>query len=208
MTRHREKDEEAGGEGLGKLLTRKRLWQDSTGAIVSKKRPEHDKKRKRSSASRRDAPSKEQLRLDSNVCSSDAAILSPPESRHSISNHSSDTVDAEKIGHAQLIDPSLSMAQWPLNGIDTSFSTDPWPDDYDFLCNASWRSQPSQTDIYQNNDLPCDDIFTPDTGELSYRLTYIYLLNSFQLAHSICRLPPLNTTVGFLTRILRRWDQL
>ena len=190
MTRHREKDEEAGGEGLGKLLTRKRLWQDSTGAIVSKKRPEHDKKRKRSAALRKGTPSKQQLRLDSNACSSDAAILSPPESRHSNSNRSSDIVDAEKIGHAQLIDPSLSIAQWPLNGIDTSFSTDPWPDDYDFLCNASWRSQPSQTDIYRNNDLPCDDIFTPDTGELSYRKTYIYLLTSFQLAHSICRLPP------------------
>lgn len=38
MSRHREKDAEAGGEGMGKLQTRKRLWRDSNGTVVAKRR--------------------------------------------------------------------------------------------------------------------------------------------------------------------------
>ncbi len=38
MSRHREKDAEAGGEGMGKLQTRKRLWRDSDGTVVAKRR--------------------------------------------------------------------------------------------------------------------------------------------------------------------------
>jgi hypothetical protein len=39
MTRHKEKDDEAGGEGLGVLATRKRLWRDADGNIVNARRP-------------------------------------------------------------------------------------------------------------------------------------------------------------------------
>src|SRR5271163_4566580 len=39
MIRHKEKDDEAGGEGLGHLATRKRLWRDSNGNIVNARRP-------------------------------------------------------------------------------------------------------------------------------------------------------------------------
>jgi len=39
MTRHKEKDDEAGGEGLGVLATRKRLWRDTDGNIVNARRP-------------------------------------------------------------------------------------------------------------------------------------------------------------------------
>jgi len=41
MARHKEKDEEAGGEGLGILATRKRLWRDSNGNIVNARRPSY-----------------------------------------------------------------------------------------------------------------------------------------------------------------------
>ncbi|KAI0022482.1 fungal-specific transcription factor domain-containing protein [Xylariomycetidae sp. FL0641] len=37
MTRHKQRDEEAGGEGIGKLNTRKRMWKDLDGRIVQKK---------------------------------------------------------------------------------------------------------------------------------------------------------------------------
>ncbi|KAF2836187.1 hypothetical protein M501DRAFT_996898 [Patellaria atrata CBS 101060] len=37
MARHRQKDEEAGGEGNGVLNTRKRMWRDADGNIVTKK---------------------------------------------------------------------------------------------------------------------------------------------------------------------------
>ncbi|PQE14028.1 C2H2 zinc finger protein [Rutstroemia sp. NJR-2017a BBW] len=39
MNRHKEKDDEAGGEGLGVLATRKRLWRDADGNIVNTRRP-------------------------------------------------------------------------------------------------------------------------------------------------------------------------
>ncbi|KAH8805537.1 hypothetical protein F5884DRAFT_450170 [Xylogone sp. PMI_703] len=39
LQRHKEKDDEAGGEGLGILATRKRLWRDANGNIVNSRRP-------------------------------------------------------------------------------------------------------------------------------------------------------------------------
>ena len=41
MARHKEKDDEAGGEGLGVLATRKRLWRDADGNIVNTRRPSY-----------------------------------------------------------------------------------------------------------------------------------------------------------------------
>jgi hypothetical protein len=41
MARHKEKDDEAGGEGLGVLATRKRLWRDANGNIVNTRRPSY-----------------------------------------------------------------------------------------------------------------------------------------------------------------------
>ncbi|TAQ86552.1 hypothetical protein B7494_g5110 [Chlorociboria aeruginascens] len=41
MIRHKEKDDEAGGEGLGILATRKRLWRDANGNIVNARRPSY-----------------------------------------------------------------------------------------------------------------------------------------------------------------------
>lgn len=45
MLRHRKKDEEAGGEGLGVVETRKRLWCDVNGKIVQS-RPKSPERRK------------------------------------------------------------------------------------------------------------------------------------------------------------------
>ncbi|TVY14002.1 hypothetical protein LARI1_G008088, partial [Lachnellula arida] len=41
MSRHKEKDDEAGGPGLGILATRKRLWRDTDGKIVNSRRPSY-----------------------------------------------------------------------------------------------------------------------------------------------------------------------
>jgi hypothetical protein len=41
MARHKEKDDEAGGVGLGVLATRKRLWRDADGNIVNARRPSY-----------------------------------------------------------------------------------------------------------------------------------------------------------------------
>ena len=37
MARHRQKDEEAGGEGLGVVCTRTRMWRDADGNVVTKR---------------------------------------------------------------------------------------------------------------------------------------------------------------------------
>ena len=58
MTRHKEKDDEAGGEGLGVLATRKRLWRDNDGNIVNARRPSQSQDgKKRRSSSRADRKS-------------------------------------------------------------------------------------------------------------------------------------------------------
>jgi hypothetical protein len=41
MARHKEKDDEAGGDGLGILATRKRLWRDAEGNIINARRPSY-----------------------------------------------------------------------------------------------------------------------------------------------------------------------
>lgn len=61
MARHKEKDDEAGGEGLGILATRKRLWRDSDGNIVNARRPSYTqegaKRRQLSQADRKQSTS-------------------------------------------------------------------------------------------------------------------------------------------------------
>jgi len=58
MARHKEKDDEAGGEGLGVLATRKRLWKDTDGNIVNARRPSYTQEgTKRRQSSRADRKS-------------------------------------------------------------------------------------------------------------------------------------------------------
>lgn len=65
MARHKEKDDEAGGPGLGVLATRKRLWRDSDGNIVNSRRPSYTQE----SAKRRQLSRSE--RKSSNASSAD-----------------------------------------------------------------------------------------------------------------------------------------
>jgi hypothetical protein len=62
MARHKEKDDEAGGEGLGVLATRKRLWRDADGNIVNARRPSYTqegaKRRQMSRPDHRKLPSR------------------------------------------------------------------------------------------------------------------------------------------------------
>jgi len=63
MARHKEKDDEAGGEGLGVLATRKRLWRDTDGKIVNARRPSYSqdgaKRRQLSRSERKGSSSSE-----------------------------------------------------------------------------------------------------------------------------------------------------
>lgn len=180
MARHKEKDLEAGGEGLGKLLTRKRLWKDSTGAIVSKRRPEHEKGRKRPAAESELSPShqsqnrnalKETAFLLAPTPQKDAPI-SPSRSLEPISNGSDvgepfvgGAMPMASVESAQMAMPPSMDDQWPMpNSMDEMPFEDAGFDSYEFLCNASWGALPPRSD--PSPDLPYDDIFAPDTGRL------------------------------------------
>lgn len=162
--RHKEKDEEAGGEGLGKLLTRKRLWKDPNGVIVAKKRPEHEKKRKRSAISEAGSSITSQPQIKSPFQFQNGALLSPPGS--SDPNSASEPIDtfgSEAVGSSENghLSASIDNDQWPISNENLTMQ-DFSEDSYDFLCNASWGNQPYPTDIAA--DLPYDDIFAPDTA--------------------------------------------
>lgn len=159
MARHKEKDDEAGGDGLGKLLTRKRLWRDSTGAIVSKKRPEHEKERKQSSHPR-SAPaatlSNQEVRSDTIASSSPQGDLplSPSSLEHRQASNGSESIDPLLVPRRSQ-QPSPEKRQVPV-----ATMIDPWPlpeggapfqdvevDSLEFLCNGSWGIDASRADV-------------------------------------------------------------
>ena len=161
MARHKEKDDEAGGEGLGKLLTRKRLWRDANGAIIADRRPEHEKKRKRLSTMSQDMNSSRQPGTveSSTPPANDArAPLSPP---------TSDPTGSEANGNSGNAVSVSADDQWPVPMDDTILPLeDTVMDSFDFLCNASWGTQSLQGQTGgMNTDLPYDNIFAPDTGK-------------------------------------------
>ncbi len=149
MTRHRQKDEEAGGEGLGVIETRKRLWRDSEGNIVSKRPAESDACK---SATKKQTVGLnvqgQQIFADdfNNQMALHAAPLSPPGSMRSAES-------MDQFSH-QL--PELPEDH---DFIDSTSG----PDMFDFLANSSWGSHPSGMNMQL--DAPFDDMFNPDTGK-------------------------------------------
>jgi len=174
MARHKEKDDEAGGAGLGKLLTRKRLWRDSTGAIVSKKRPEHEKERKQPSHARStpsSASTNQAMRADASLPS----LSLSPQSDLPLSPRSLDLRPASN--GSEVIDPLLlprgspdrrqvPIAQmvnsWPLPHENTLFREDEL-ESLDFLCNSTWGTDPPCAEI--NSDSMYNDDLDLDPGK-------------------------------------------
>jgi hypothetical protein len=151
MARHKEKDDEAGGEGLGVLATRKRLWRDADGNIVNTRRPNRQEH-----ARRRQLAAKTTKVKDAKQQNDEAAPPSPPTSNTS----SSSSRNAEPAS-----ENNVPQDSWPPMEIDPLLTNDDSGDSLDFLCNASWGSQTFPTFMGASEDLPYDDIFKPDTGE-------------------------------------------
>jgi hypothetical protein len=160
MVRHKEKDAEAGGEGLGRLQTRKKLWRDSTGAVVSKRRPEHEKKNRSS------APPNKRLKAQDPFLESDNAVPIPrdvPSSQGSAHGHGS--TRSGEIGSAEIVrESSQPDEMWPAFSEDAALPADEGAgvESYEFLCNASWGSQSQES---TSPDILYHDFFAPDTGE-------------------------------------------
>lgn len=99
MARHKEKDDEAGGEGLGILATRKRLWRDADGNIVNARRPSYTQE----GAKRRQLGRPERKSSNaSDACTSSQSSTSPPQipmSRTGSSASSTIIVDTGSPGY-------------------------------------------------------------------------------------------------------------
>lgn len=191
MARHKEKDDEAGGEGLGFLATRKRLWRDSEGNIVNCRRPYSQEQQARR---RQVAASPESSRRRRSSATSAAALvekevpivtpLSPPISIPSTASASGAAIYAqneqvqEGIGGGGSNDGIVDDG--PMAMVHEAWNVDPMlsaastaVDDFDFLCNSGWGTHPLQnpfeTFMGARGELqqPYDDlsVFRPDTGE-------------------------------------------
>ncbi|KZF25827.1 hypothetical protein L228DRAFT_84633 [Xylona heveae TC161] len=164
MVRHQEKDAAAGGEGLGHLATRKRLWRDENGNVMAKRRPEHEKparpaqKRRKvslrslisSDSKSSDEPMRELPDTVDYATELNEAPLSPPRSNSgSISGLNNDI----------LLDmPSSSLDRWSVSEDISALHS---LDNEDFLRNGSWGIQPLEK---PGHDILFDDIFAPDTA--------------------------------------------
>lgn len=159
MARHKEKDDEAGGEGLGVLATRKRLWRDADGNIVNARRPSYTqegaKRRQISRPERKGSKaSEDEPKLASSVLSS---LSTPPIAMSRTGSASSSTIvvdtgatargfldnDEPQTSDELNQDSWLSMAALPSPPIsESSFSAEQSPSadlsDLDTLYEDSW----------------------------------------------------------------------
>ncbi len=152
MIRHKEKDDEAGGEGLGHLATRKRLWRDTNGNIVNARRPYRQEgvKRQHLASTEKSVQRSDHLQNESSKIRN-TAPPSPPNSIPSVKHKG-----IEQYGGHGLLQDSWGVE---LNPVQPAWTYD----SSDFLCNADWGQQ-YQNDMVSSCDLPYDDIFKPDTG--------------------------------------------
>jgi hypothetical protein len=161
MARHKEKDDEAGGEGLGRLQTRKRLWRDSTGAVVTKRRPEHEKRSVSSTPASKRLKVRDHSFKSTNGISDqiDVPISPSPSAGEHISNRS-DVAGSSELPR----EPPRGDDLWPILSEDAILPDDDSAaiESLDFLCNASWGSQSQES---TSTDILYNDFFAPDTGE-------------------------------------------
>ena len=150
MTRHRQKDDEAGATGFGVLNTRKRMWKDADGNIVTKK-PALGKNGER--AQSYDGPLPEIPDFIPFQHHEQSAPISPPISQdpslgHSnLSDHDSGyppTLDANTLSNSTY-SPHLDQRFW---------STD--------LSQPEAGSEPFNPVAF--DDAPFEEIFNPDTS--------------------------------------------
>lgn len=149
LVRHQEKDEEAGGEGLGDLQTRKKLWRDADGRIVTK-RPTQNADQQQARKKQPDM-SEDSFQVQDNYFNQDSyqdfnsALLSPPGTL--LSTDSLDQFSQVSPGHPMPEQRQVSQ-----------------DDIFDFLANSTWGDLPSGP-MDMQTDAPMDDMFRPDTGK-------------------------------------------
>ncbi|KAL3426091.1 hypothetical protein PVAG01_02882 [Phlyctema vagabunda] len=179
MARHKQKDEEAGGEGLGVMETRKRLWRDADGNIVSK-RPTLSGGHSTASQERHS------FIEDQNVPNSGSTYdlnpmepLSPPRSLLSS--------DSGRMASQM---PIVTMPEETWSNDPLSHFRSDTTEMCEFLANSSWGSQPSQTSMAMGA-IPYDDMFNPDTAS-SFNMPFT-TMNNYNWLFDVEGLGPDNT---------------
>lgn len=164
MARHRQRDAEAGGEGLGVIESRKKLWRDSDGSIVSKRPAHADGPGPLPKKKALEQHNQDELTASNmyNFQTLHTEPLSPPKSMLS-----ADSMDAPP----SLMEfyPDRVFAE-PTNGSDM----------FDFLANSSWGSNPQSSSMYAGGVMPSEDMFNPDTGNISQWVQFIRMLTNFR----------------------------
>ncbi|KAI1413852.1 fungal-specific transcription factor domain-containing protein [Hypoxylon sp. FL1857] len=150
MSRHKQKDEEAGGEGIGTLNTRKRMWKDHDGRIVQKKPIEQQ--------------SLGSTSLGTSFVSQVEGPISPPVSSHNsdLPSDNDPTHSAFTNDHSILPDYSLSAGQFDSQG-----------------ASGYWippeAAQPRNI-ASPYLDINYDEVFQPDTAS-SFNMPYTTQIN-------------------------------
>lgn len=147
MARHRQKDEEAGGEGLGHVETRKKLWCDDDGNIVQQ-RP---LTQSALSEQQQDHAQQHEAIFDDHY--DDLSNLEP--------------------GLMPISPPASSRSNelQNLGELDRNMDVDTFIEKYDdavftnFLANSAWGDQKSEADGLKRWSF--DNLFKPDTGKSS-----------------------------------------
>ncbi|KAF1935259.1 hypothetical protein EJ02DRAFT_471332 [Clathrospora elynae] len=157
MTRHRQKDEEAGAEGCGILHTRKRMWKDAEGKIVTKKPtlPNEIQRNQPLPRTQSEDPFQSLPDFTSFSAHEQDIPISPPISNNASLTHSWDDHDSG-IGinyRPATLDPNTLSASDSYSPIDQRF----WSTDI-------IQPQPDPFASTAFDDAPFDEIFNPDTA--------------------------------------------
>lgn len=162
MARHKQKDDEAGGYGLGVVETRKRMWRDVDGNIVTK-RPTLPNDRLIAPSYHEPESHPQESNHDNYELQHNTGPLSPPRSMINL-----DTNGTGGPQTTSLI--NMPEDQWNPDKLP-QFRNDTL-DMCDFLENSAWGVQPSQSPMIMSN-IPYDDMFNPDTGNGGLNLNIV-----------------------------------
>ncbi|KAI1451747.1 fungal-specific transcription factor domain-containing protein [Annulohypoxylon moriforme] len=166
MSRHKQKDEEAGGEGTGTLNTRKRMWRDHDGRIVQKKPIEN-------------LPLSTTTGLEAPFASHVEGPISPPVSSSSDHPNDNDNDTAHGPTHTAFPDDQTLLPEYSLSPgqLEPQGPSGYWI--------PSEASQPrSITSPYL--EINYDEVFQPDTAS-SFNMPYTTQINYdwlFSLDHN------------------------
>lgn len=182
------------------------MWKDSTGAIVQKRRPEHEKEdRKRSTNSESEATPRRRQSRARGIKQEPNYVLSPTrQNERTQSPRTLEPMNESDMGDLFLPGqmPTSSTHngtvshngviigddQWPMpNPIDEMPFEDAGFDSYEFLCNGSWGHI---SHANRSMGTSFEDFFAPDTGKSMIQIIETMFLTVLQLLHIIRQLRP------------------